>query len=146
MKISKAALLTTVVISTFALTACNNLQPAHQAQKHTQHNSHHQGADVVSNAKVIEIASFKLKPSISYGDFAVLDHSVEVNHVAKQKGFVSRESAMGENGEWVVVVHWETLADADASMTSFTKTPMAAEFMGSIDLETMAMNRYTLVD
>ena len=57
MKISKAALLTTVVISTFALTACNNLQPAHEAQKHTQHNSHHQGADVVSNAKVIVIAS-----------------------------------------------------------------------------------------
>ncbi|MBF2720860.1 hypothetical protein IP510_13310 [Psychrobacter sp. NG254] len=118
------------------------MKPAHQAQ---HHDIHHSGAATESTAKVIEIASFTLKPNVSYTDFAKLDHTVEVDHVAKQKGFVSRESAMGKNGEWMVVVHWASLADADASMESFTKTPIAAEFMGSLDLDTMKMNRYTIV-
>ncbi|WP_420230606.1 hypothetical protein ACOBWA_06845 [Psychrobacter sp. ER1] len=53
-----------------------------------------------ATAKVIEIASFKLKPSISYDDFAVLDHSVEVNHVAKQKALylVSQQWVKTANG------------------------------------------------
>ena len=140
--IHQTKLLTIAVIGALALTACNNIKPAHQAQ---YHDIHHSGAATESTANVIEIVSFTLKPSVSYADFAKLDHSVEVDHVAKQKGFVSRESAMGKNGEWMVVVHWASLADADASMASFTKAPIAAEFMGSLDLDTMKMNRYTIV-
>ena len=97
--IHQTKLLTIAVIGALALTACNNIKPAHQAQ---YHDIHHSGAATESTANVIEIASFTLKPSVSYADFAKLDHSVEVDHVAKQKGFVSRESAMGKNGEWMV--------------------------------------------
>jgi hypothetical protein len=31
-------------------------------------------------------------------------------------GFISRKSAAGDNGEWLVVVHWRSVADAEASM------------------------------
>lgn len=65
-----------------------------------------------------------------------------MQHLLRQPGFVSRERAAGENGEWLVLVHWRSAADANASMTSFEKTPAAAKFMSILDASTMLMRRY----
>ncbi|CZF84081.1 hypothetical protein GCE9029_04187 [Grimontia celer] len=94
-------------------------------------------------AEVIEIATFKLKEGVSYETFAPLDKAVEVEHVTKQPGFISRESAKGQNGEWLVVVHWETEADAEASMNSFMQAPAAGPFVEKIDTSTMSMKHYS---
>ena len=94
-------------------------------------------------AEVIEIATFKLKDGISFEQFKPFDKAVEIGHVAKQAGFISRESAKGENGEWLVVVHWESLKDADASMNSFMTAEAAGEFMSHIDASSMIMKRYS---
>lgn len=93
-------------------------------------------------ADVIEIATFSLKSGVSYQQFTPIDQAVEAEHVAKQPGFISRETAKGDNGEWLVIVHWSSLADADASMNSFMKAEAASEFMSHIDASTMVMKRY----
>lgn len=95
-----------------------------------------------SSAKIIEIVTFKLKPGVSAEEFRKIDKDVEVNHVSKQPGFVSRESAADENGNWLVIVHWRSTQDADASMASFEKAPAAANFMARLDASTMSMRRY----
>lgn len=61
---------------------------------------------------------------------------------AVQPGFVSRESAHGAGGEWLVIVHWRSAKDADASMASFEKAAAAAQFMSKIEASTMSMKRY----
>ncbi|GAL25185.1 hypothetical protein JCM19239_5075 [Vibrio variabilis] len=98
---------------------------------------------VSANAEVIEIATFKLNEGVSVEEFAPLDKAVEMQHVSQQPGFISREAAHGENGEWLVVVHWETIEDADASMNSFMTAEAAKEFMSHLDANTMSMKRYT---
>ena len=55
---------------------------------------------------VVEVVTLKLKNGVSYADFAPIDKAVETQHVSKQPGFISRESAAGENGEWLVIIHW----------------------------------------
>lgn len=92
--------------------------------------------------QVIEIVTFKLKPGVTAAQFKSIDQEVEAQHVSRQPGFVSRESAGGENGEWLVIVHWRSAADANASMASFEKAPTAAKFMSSIEASTMLMRRY----
>jgi hypothetical protein len=92
--------------------------------------------------KVIEVVTFKLKAGVSAADFAPIDKAVEREHVARQAGFVSRESAHGADGTWLVIVHWRSVKDADASMASFEKAPAAAPFMSKIETSTMSMNRY----
>lgn len=67
---------------------------------------------------------------------------MEREHVAKQPGFVSRESAHGADGEWLAIVHWRSTKDADASMASFEKAPAAAPFMSKIGASTMSMKRF----
>lgn len=91
---------------------------------------------------VIEVVTFKLKNGVAAAEFAPVDKAVEREHVAKQAGFVSRESAHGAHGEWLVIVHWRSAKDADASMASFEKALAAAQFMSKIEASTMSMKRY----
>ncbi|WP_428312913.1 antibiotic biosynthesis monooxygenase family protein [Hydrocarboniphaga sp.] len=91
---------------------------------------------------VIEVVTFKLKAGVSATDFAPIDKTVEREHVARQPGFISRESAHGADGDWLVIVHWRSAKDADASMAIFEKAPSAAQFMSKIEASTMSMKRY----
>ncbi len=91
---------------------------------------------------IIEIATFKLAPGVAAADFKPLDRAVEIEHVRRQPGFLSRESAAGDNGEWLVIVHWNSVKDAEASMASFTTAPAAQAFMSKLDVSTMTMQRY----
>lgn len=91
---------------------------------------------------IIEIATFKLKPGVTADEFRPLDKAVELQHVMKQPGFISRESAAGDNGEWLVVIHWRSVADAEASMASFASASATAAFMSKMDASTLSMKRY----
>lgn len=91
---------------------------------------------------VIEIVTFKLKSGVALDDFRPLDRSVEEQHVTKQPGFISRESASSDSGEWLVIVHWRSLEDAEASMANFVSAPATEEFMSKIDMKSMTMKRY----
>jgi len=103
----------------------------------------HAGAQTAITAKpVIEVVTLTLKSGVSHAEFAPVDQAVASEHVSRQPGFVSRESAAGANGEWLVIVHWRSVADADASMASFSSAPAARKFMSLIDPATMVMKRY----
>lgn len=76
---------------------------------------------------VIEVATFQLKPGVTPAEFAVVDKAMEREYITKQPGFVAREGAAGPGHEWLVIVHGQSLKDADASMASFVKAaPIAA--------------------
>ena len=95
-------------------------------------------------ANVLEIASFKLAEGVTPAEFNVLDKAVESQLVSKQPGFISRTSSYSDDGEWVVVVYWQDMASADASMNSFANAPAAAGFMQNLQMEMMSMKRYTI--
>jgi hypothetical protein len=97
------------------------------------------GAQVAS---VTEVVTLKIKPDATVDAFRAADRDVERQHVARQPGFVSRESAPGADHSWVVIVHWRSTHDAQASMESFEKAPAAARFMSLVVPDTMQINRY----
>ncbi len=92
---------------------------------------------------VVEVVTLKLKDGVGYAQFMPIDKAVETQHVSKQPGFISRESAAGQNGEWLVIIHWQSAKDADASMASFASAPAAKDFMANIDPASLAMKRYS---
>ena len=96
-------------------------------------------------ATVVEIATFDFAEGVTAEDFAPVDARIEAEYVSQQPGFVSRETGATETG-WVVIVHWESAEDAQASMESFATAPVVEEFMGMLDASTMAMTRYDLTD
>lgn len=97
----------------------------------------------VTEPQVIEVVHFKLANGVTPADFDAVNAAVERQHVSRQPGFISRETALGEDGKWLVVVHWRAIADADASMASFMSAPAAQDFMAKLDVPTMTMQRFS---
>ena len=93
---------------------------------------------------VVEVVTMKLKDGVSVEAFAPLDKAIEDEHVSKQPGFVSRETA-ARDGTWLVIVHWRSAEAAQASMDTFANAPASAKFMSMIDASTMTMTRYDSV-
>ena len=92
---------------------------------------------------VVEVITFKLKPSVTAESFWKCDEGVEADYTSKQPGFINRESGYsGADGEVAVVVRWTTTAAADASMKKFMGDPSVQDFVGMIDATTMSMKRY----
>ena len=91
---------------------------------------------------VIEIVTFDLKDGVAASEFSSIDEAVKIEHVSRQPGFISRESAAGADREWLVIVHWRSEEAANASMESFSTAPTTEKFMAMIEPSTMVMKRF----
>jgi len=91
---------------------------------------------------MIKIAPFRLKSDTDPTAFAVQDRRVQDEYITEQPGFRSRESAVADDGERVVVIQWETAEDADASMQKFETDRLAADFMALVDPSSMSTKRF----
>ncbi len=93
---------------------------------------------------IMEVTTFNIKPSADAAEFAKRDAQVAANFTSKQPGFIKRQSAVNESGNYAVVVYWKTNADADASMSKFMSDGSIADYAQMIDGPSMKMTRYTL--
>ncbi|MEO0826729.1 MAG: antibiotic biosynthesis monooxygenase family protein [Cyanobacteria bacterium J06639_16] len=100
-------------------------------------------AEVLEQNIIVEVATFKLQEGVTPDEFYAVDQAVETQHVSQQPGFISRESAVSDDNEWLVIVHWRSIEAAEASMASFSGAPATAEFMSKLEVDTMVMKRYT---
>ncbi len=91
---------------------------------------------------IMEVTTFKIADDTYASVFATLDQKVENDFTSKQKGFVSRQSALDDKGNYAVVVFWESMADAEQSMSKFMTDPSVADYAKMIDASTMRMSRY----
>lgn len=91
--------------------------------------------------RAFEVVPLTIRDGVSVEEFAALDHAVEREHVALQPGFISRQSGAGQHGTWRVVVQWTSVADAEASMASFSNASAASAFMAAIKPGSMVMTR-----
>jgi heme-degrading monooxygenase HmoA len=96
-------------------------------------------------ANCIEIVRFKLKDGVDRQQFLDQNHYVEENLVSRMPGFVSRETAEADGGEWVVVLHWEKPEDAQNSMNKFVAAQESHDFTALIQMDTFNMTRYAKV-
>ncbi|WP_299110112.1 nuclear transport factor 2 family protein [uncultured Winogradskyella sp.] len=100
-----------------------------------------------SNAKsVLEVTTFKTKSVTNTPVFNKLDAEIEANFTKKQPGFIKRQSGINENGEYVVLVYWETLENAKASMEKFMSDASVADYASMIEGASMKMSRYIIDD
>ena len=92
---------------------------------------------------VIEVTTFDLKSGVDPNAFELRDVEIEQDFASQQPGFLKRMSGTDANGKYVVMVFWETLADADASIDKFQSDPTVADYFGMIDETTFSAERYT---
>lgn len=96
-----------------------------------------------SPMEVVEIITLRLRDGVTDSQFLAANQRVESEHVVGQPGFLSRQTARADNGEWLVLVHWTSISAAEASMASFASAPATQGFMAVIDGSSLIMKRYT---
>lgn len=93
----------------------------------------------------VEVITFKLNDGVDEQEFLKENEVVAKEYTPKQPGYVSRELGKGDDGEWVVVVHWTDSASAEASMGIFPTDPTAQNFISMMNMDTFRMVRYQIV-
>jgi heme-degrading monooxygenase HmoA len=96
-------------------------------------------------ADTIEIVTFNLKGDASRDDFLEKNKYVEQNLVSKMPGFKSRETAVSDDGQVAVILHWDKPESAQNSMNKFVDAPESQEFQKLLDMDTFQMVRYVQV-
>lgn len=96
----------------------------------------------MSTGTTIEVVQFKLKQGVAKEKFVVENRNVENNLVSRMPGFVSRETAITEDGQVAVLLHWESPEAAQNSMNKFVDAAEAQTFEALIDMSTFKMTRY----
>ena len=97
-------------------------------------------------AGTIEIVTFNLKDGVERGNFESHNADVEHNLVSKMPGFINRETGFNDDGQVVVVLHWENPESAQGSMDKFQSAPESQDFLALIDTDTFKMVRYQHLD
>jgi hypothetical protein len=90
----------------------------------------------------VEVIHFRMQEGADEEEFIREDERVGREYTPYQPGFISRESAKNDEGDWVVIVHWESAEDAEASMQKFPNDPTAQRFIAMMDSDTFSMKRF----
>lgn len=93
---------------------------------------------------IMEITTFQINLDADSMTFVKRDAQVESDFTSKQPGFIKRQSGVNDSGNYVVVVYWKSLKDADTSMNKFMGEASVADYAQMIDASTMKMSRYTM--
>jgi len=88
------------------------------------------------------IISFKLKDEVSTEDFLAVSDKIQENYLSKCKGFITRQ-LMVTDGVWTDWVVWETLPDAENSMSKSEENEVVKELSSMIS-EIIEQGLYSL--
>jgi hypothetical protein len=93
----------------------------------------------------LEIVTFKIKDGVNLPDFLTASAELEEGFARKQEGFISRIFAKGEDNEWVDVIRWRTMADAEAAAKAAMQSPACAPMFGMIDEASVKMMHFEIL-
>ena len=97
-------------------------------------------------AKTIEIVNIRLQPGVTDEAFIAETMKMERDFLGKLHGFLDRDTGKSADGDWVVVLHWAAMEDAQSSMEKFVGNEGTNAFTALIDMSTVRMTRYELKD
>lgn len=90
------------------------------------------------NGPTTEIVLFKLNAGASEEEFVAAAKAVE-GWLHQADGFVDRELSRNDEGQWVDIVHWQSLAQAHAAAEQIMSTPEGQRFGSFIDGNSILM-------
>jgi hypothetical protein len=95
---------------------------------------------------VIEIMRFRLPPGADQEAFLAADRRVQQEFAYQQPGLLRRTTAHGEDGGWIVIDLWRSLADAEACDVRWERDEVTQAFMSLLDRSSVAVERYQELD
>ena len=92
---------------------------------------------------VLEAVRFRLNEGVSEADFLAAAAKSD-DFIQRQPGFIKRILARTEEGEWMDLLEWESMAAARAAFEKFNpEDPSLAAFTTAINFKSTTMTHYT---
>lgn len=91
---------------------------------------------------LIEVVTYKTKKSIKQQEYTRLDSVIQQLYTEKQPGYISKESGVDQQGNWLVVVSWDNEAHANAGGAALLKSPLYSGVQKLIDTATVQRKRF----
>lgn len=88
---------------------------------------------------IVEIAQFKLVAGVSEEDFLQEAEAAQKNFLEKQSGYIDRELLKGKDGQWVDILHWNSMEEAQKAAEVMMSDPATQGFMQKIDPSSVKM-------
>lgn len=88
---------------------------------------------------VIEITQFRLVKDVVDQEFLREAEQVQHLFLEKQPGYIDRELLKDEEGQWIDVLHWETIAQAQAAAQAMLQEPACQGFIRMIEPQSVKM-------
>jgi hypothetical protein len=95
---------------------------------------------------VIETHTFRLADSADVGAFLDADRRVQTELMLQKPTFLRRTTAHDGDGDWLVVVVWSSVTDADTSRAQFDDNSANVAFTAFVDRPTLRTRRYETLD
>lgn len=95
---------------------------------------------------MIEVQTFRLAVDTDAGSFLAADQRVQQEMVPNEPGFVRRTTARGNDGEWVVILLWDSETDANVAAQRGAGHPVSIAFADCIDTDSLRTHRYETLD
>ena len=88
---------------------------------------------------IVEIAQFKLASGVTDEEFTKEAEAVQKNFLEKQSGYIDRELLKDKEGQWVDILHWNSMEEAQKAAEVMMKNPATQGFMQKIDPSSVKM-------
>lgn len=99
----------------------------------------------MNSAAAIESAWFRNAAGISDDQLLAASAAVQ-DWLRQQPGFRSRLLAKGSEGEWLDLVMWDSLADAERAAAAIGDCPDIGPFMQAMEPESVQLKHFTIRD
>lgn len=86
----------------------------------------------MSDKPTLEIVLFRLKPGVQEAAFLEANRAVQTD-LQKASGYIRRELSRNEDGQWLDMVYWNSLAEAKQAAEAFPTWPSTQRIAGMID-------------
>jgi hypothetical protein len=86
----------------------------------------------------LEVVLFKLKPGVEEAAFLRINESI-LPELRAMSGFIRRDLFSDQHGQWMDVVYWNSLLEAERAAEMFPSLPCAQSLMELLDEASMTM-------
>ena len=91
---------------------------------------------------IVETAQFAVKAGVTDAQLLAASREAHDGYLSRCRGFVGRELLKSDDGTWLDIVRFETMADAQAAFAGFVGNPSTQAFEGVIDPATAQMRHF----
>lgn len=89
-----------------------------------------------SSDRIVEVVIWKVKSNFTEEE--VLNKARALNtFIENQKGFISRDLSKSNQGEWLDLVYWSSIEDANAAAKLAQSCEICQPFFDTIDMNSM---------